>query len=354
MNSPGFGIQDARRADDARRSGLRRLHRWTRRAGPRPKPSIFWRLFLGNALIALLAWCFLAFTPASIQPPVELWDGVFSVGGLAVVLAVNLLLVRQAMMPLARLRSLMRRVDPLRPGPRIPVYGNDAETVELTQAFNDMLDRLETERRQSAARRVEDQEEERRRVARELHDEVGQRLTGLLLQLEHAARLAPPTTTPQLIEAREAARESVDEVRRIARRLRPEALEELGLRSALTALAERTAASSGVRVVRKLDGQLPPLPRETELTVYRIAQEALTNAIRHARATTISLRLEREDQATVLRVVDDGVGLDGSREGAGLLGMRERALLIGGELLVGECPGGGVEIRLAVPLSAGR
>jgi two-component system sensor histidine kinase UhpB len=275
------------------------------------------------------------------------------VGGLALVLAVNLLLVRQAMMPLARLRYLMRRVDLLRPGPRIPVYGNDAETIELTEAFNEMLDRLETERRQSAARRVEGQEEERRRVARELHDGVGQRLTGLLLQLEHAARQAPPTTGPELVEAREAARESVEEVRRIAHRLRPEALEELGLRSALVALAKRTAASSGVPVVRDLEARLPELPRETELTVYRIAQEGLTNAVRHAHASRIELRLNRQEGATVLRILDDGVGLDGSREGAGLLGMRERALLAGGELSVGARPGGGVELRFAVPTPGG-
>jgi len=140
----------------------------------------------------------------------------------------------------------MRRVGPLRPGRRIPVYGQEVEIVELTRAFNEMLDRLEAERQDSASRSIRAQESERRRVARELHDEVGQSLTAVVLQIDRLSRLVDGEMQTELAETREQARSSLEDVRDIARRLRPEALDDLGLANALASLANRLSESSGM------------------------------------------------------------------------------------------------------------
>ena len=313
--------------------------------------SLFWRIFIPNAAVLMIAWAGLAFTPAKLaSPTVAPVEFALGLVGLVVIFVVNVLVLRRALLPLGRLRGLMRTADPLRPGRRIPVYKDTAEVVELTEAFNDMLARLERERRVSASRALEAQESERLRLARELHDEIGQVLTAHLLELENVARDAPPGVAAEIEQARESARSSLEELRRIARRLRPEALDDLGLRSALTNLTERVSGQARIDVVRHIEPSLPSLAPEEELAIYRIAQEALTNALRHAEAATIELRLERLDGQLVLRVLDDGVGLEDVEEGAGLTGMRERALMIGADLAVDAAAGGGVEVRLTLPL----
>jgi two-component system sensor histidine kinase UhpB len=242
----------------------------------------------------------------------------------------------------------MRTADPLRPGRRIPVLGDSAEVVELAEAFNEMLVRLERERRESSSRVLEALESERLRLARELHDEIGQELTALLLELENASRDMPPESAAAVNAARESARHALEEVRRVARQLRPEALDDLGLRSALTTLADRMSASSGIEIVREIEADLPLLAPEEELAVYRIAQEALTNSARHSGARRIELRLERQSDSLVLTVRDDGSGPGATGEGAGLTGMRERALMIGADLFIGVGDDAGFEVRLTV------
>ena len=165
--------------------------------------------------------------------------------------------------------------------------------VALAQTFNDMLDRLESERRESARQALLVQEAERRRIARELHDEVGQTLTGVILQIEGLAASIPDELRGQLDELRETARLGTEEVRRIARRLRPDALEELGLQSALAALASSFEQQARLPVLRRLEQAVTVSPEE-ELVIYRVAQEALTNVARHAGATTVELRVERD------------------------------------------------------------
>ena len=194
------------------------------------------------------------------------------------------------------------------------------------------------------------QEAERRRIARELHDEVGQTLTGVMLQVEGLAATIPAELREQLDELRETARLGTEEVRRIARRLRPEALEDLGLQSALAALATAFGDQARVVVQRRLQ-PAPALTAEHELVVYRVAQEALTNVARHADATTVDLRLEHDDDATVLTVADDGRGLaPGSLPSAhGIRGMRERAMLIGAGLTITSPPAGGTQVQLTIP-----
>jgi two-component system sensor histidine kinase UhpB len=224
-------------------------------------------------------------------------------------------------------------VDPLRPGRRAPSGPADSDVAELTSAFNEMIDRLETERRESARRALAAQEGERVRVARELHDEVGQRLTAVMLQLEHV---------PQ---AREEVRAALEEVREIGSRLRPEALDDLGLAAALRSLVSAMEQRTALHVLR--DIHVPgPLSAEQELVAYRIAQEALTNAARHAGAAEIRIELRARGSCTLLAVEDGGAGLDGSPEGTGIRGMRERALLVGGELRLTSRAGGGTRVQL--------
>jgi two-component system, NarL family, sensor histidine kinase UhpB len=313
---------------------------------------LFWRVFGSNGAVLALAFLGLVFAPVTVSVPPTATELVVLVAGLVCLAALDLALLRPAFRPLNELVETMRRHDPLSPGKRVRVDGGPA-IVALAQTFNEMLDRLESERRDSARRALLVQEGERRRIARELHDEVGQTLTGVMLQVEGLAGTIPDELREQLDELRETARQGTEEVRRIVRQLRPEALEDLGLQSALAALATAFSEHARIPIERRLEHG-PPLSEEHELVVYRVAQEALTNVARHADATAVELRLERIDERVILTVRDDGRGLpsDVSRSSHGILGMRERAMLIGAQFSITTPRGGGTEVRLSVPLHA--
>jgi two-component system sensor histidine kinase UhpB len=307
--------------------------------------SLFWRVFGLNAAVFVVGTLALVLSPATVSFPVELTESIVLVLGLGALLLLNLVLLRLSLAPLNKLTSLMHRIDPLRPGRRVEVSG-PGEVRELGRVFNEMLERLELERRESARRALAAQEGERKRVAQELHDEVGQTLTAVLLQLTDLAERVPPDLREEIVHAQEAARGSLEDVRRVARQLRPEALDDLGLASALASLARRFAAQTGVRVERRIARDLPGLTPDQELVLYRVAQESLTNVARHAHASRIELHVEQHGDGVRLRVLDDGSGLDGAEAGHGITGMRERALLVGGELRVADRRAGGVEVRL--------
>jgi two-component system sensor histidine kinase UhpB len=310
---------------------------------------LFWRIFAVNggllALIALL----LILTPVTIHAPPKPTEVVIILVGLALTMAANAVLLRNAIGPLERLARRMDTVDLLRPGQRLQV-GRADEVGRVMGAFNRMLDRLESERRQSARRVLAAQEAERVGIARDLHDEVGQLLTGVLLQLDAIGEAAPGHRS-EVGEAKDTVRRALNEVRRISDELRPEMLEHLGLVSALTELTTTFDRISGIRVERDFDPSLPKLRPETELAVYRIAQESLTNVARHSRANRVTIALEGGANRVVLRVADDGQGFEGSvpEEHGGLRSMRERALLVDGALAIRERVSGGVEVRVEVP-----
>jgi two-component system, NarL family, sensor histidine kinase UhpB len=312
---------------------------------------LLWRILTVNAAVITGAVAVLAFSPAQIPEPVNLRSSLVVLGGLALVLAANLFLLQRAVAPLRRLTELMRRVDPLRPGERIPASGGASDVAELTRAFNEMLERLETERRESTSRTLAAQETERLRLARELHDEIGQRLTAALLQLSRLANEAPGELRDSVEEVTETARLALQEVRTIAAQLRPVALDDLGLVSALGVLTEQVSEQAETQVDARLPRGLPELDEEAELVVYRVAQEALTNAVRHSDAERIELALEHADGRVRLVVRDDGRGLGGSEPGNGVKGMRERALLVGGRLALRSRAGGGAEVRLELPVT---
>jgi two-component system sensor histidine kinase UhpB len=313
---------------------------------------LFWRVFATNAAAMLLAFAGLVFAPVTVSVPIGADELAVLAIGLVVLLVLNLLLLRSAFRPLDELAEAMRRHDPLSPGARVPVDG-EPDVAALAQAFNEMLDRLEFERRDSARQSLRVLEGERSRIARELHDEVGQTLTGVMLQVEGLAPKVPAGLREQLEELRETARSGTEDVRRIARQLRPEALEDLGLQSALAALATAFSEQAHVTVERRLEPSLP-LSREEELVVYRVAQEALTNVARHAHATRVELQLEQNGTRTTLKIRDDGVGLSPGAlpSSHGIRGMRERAMLLGAELVINSERGRGTEISLSIPIES--
>jgi two-component system sensor histidine kinase UhpB len=315
---------------------------------PPTRLPLYWRVFALNAALLTVIAVLLIVTPVTISFPIGLTEAIIVVIGLLVTIVVNGVLLRRAFAPLGHLAKRMEMVDLLRPGQRLRVLRHD-EVGRVVVAFNRMLDRLEQERQESARRVLAAQEAERVGIARDLHDEVGQVLTGVLLQLNSIAETAPEHRA-DLDEARQSVRGALDEVRRISSELRPEMLEHLGLVSALTELATTFARVAGVRVERDFATSLPKLAPEVELAVYRIAQESLTNIVRHAEASRVTIRLDSSHDSVVLRVVDDGRGFGGDPvEHGGLRSMRERALLVGGALAIKDAPEGGVEIRLEVP-----
>jgi two-component system, NarL family, sensor histidine kinase UhpB len=320
--------------------------------------SLFWRVFLANAAVVTAGGLALALTPVSVSERITLAQAIDLAIGVTALLIVNLMLLRPLLRPIARLVRTMRGVDLLRTGARVPVE-SPAEIGELELAFNEMLDRLEDERRQAGARALRAQEAERRRIARGLHDEVGQTMTGVLFQLKRLAEGARPEQRDQLAEAQRYVRASLEEVRRIAQELLPEMLEHLGLASSLKALATGFTERTGIAVKVDVAGDLPPLDSEAELVVYRIAQESLTNVARHADASSVVLSLapgqaNGRARSVVLRVADDGRGFrESTVESGGLRGIRERALIVDAALAIKPGRDGGVEVRLEVPAGRG-
>ena len=309
---------------------------------------LFWRVFAVNGGVLVAIAVLLVVTPVTISAPITLAEALIIIIGLAITLGLNIVFLKPVVAPLEELAGRMDAVDLLRPGQRLDVRRDD-EAGRVVRAFNQMLERLEREREQSGRRVLAAQEAERIGIARDLHDEVGQVLTGVLLHLNSIADAAP-AQRDEIDAAKQAVRLALEEVRRISSELRPEMLEHLGLVSALTELSTTFARVSGLRVVRHFEGALPKLSAEAELAVYRIAQEGLTNIARHAEATEVTITLERGRDSLVLRVSDDGRGFDGPpQEHGGLRSMRERALLIDGALAVRGGRAGGVELRLEVP-----
>jgi two-component system sensor histidine kinase UhpB len=319
--------------------------------------SLFRRVVVINAGVLASAAILLAVSPATVSPSLQLAEAVVLAIGTVLMISVNLVLMRRVFGPLEQLTSVMRRVDPQSPGKRLRLERADAEVADLRDSFNAMLDRLEAERLHSGRRALAAQEAERRRLARELHDEIGQALTGVVLQLEALQRRAPEALQAAIVEAQQTARDGVEDMREIARGLRPQALDEFGLRSALVSLTSQVSDRAGLIVRPRLAEHLPPLTPEHELAIYRVAQESLTNAARHADARHVDLSLDVVDGSDVeLRVRDDGRGITPEQAigGSGLAGMRERALLVGGQLAIANIRPGGTEVTLRVSAGGGR
>ena len=317
------------------------------------------RTLLTQVLVANLLLICASVAVASIvaEPDLEIGEpGGWLVLGAAVLVTVvvNVVLLQRRFAPLERLIDEMERADLSRPRANLgDATDGRAETEEVARlevAFRRMLERLEAERRRSASAALDAQEDERARVARDLHDEVNQSLTGLLLHLEAARRTAPPQLVAELIETKALASRAMEELLSVARDLRPTALDDLGLSAALAAHVADLQGRTGIETSFDSAGDVAGLGDEAQLVVYRVAQEALSNAARHSGAKHIRVSLRRVAQWTELTVSDDGRGFtfDEAEDGLGIAGMRERALLVGGEVEVQSRPGTGATVRLRI------
>ena len=277
----------------------------------------------------------------------------------AIGLATSLVVERRRRAPLEKLIEDMEKVDLSRPGPVLPRsidgVGETEEVARIELAFLRMMHRLEAERRRAGSAALAAQEQERARVARDLHDEVNQSLTGLLLRLEAAREAAPPELEPELAETKALANQAMRELLSLARQLRPTALDDLGLVAAIGGQVEQISRPE-IEAELTTQGDFSDIDDDVQLVVYRVAQEALSNAVRHSGAKQIEVRLSRSECEVGLEVSDDGRGFafEESERGLGIGGMRERALLIGGELTIESRPERGTTVRLAVPGESGR
>lgn len=307
--------------------------------------SLLWRVALVNAAVFSAAILTLALSPATVSQPIAGDEAIVLAAGTVLVVLANLLALRGAFAPLVRLASKMATIDPLAPGVRVPEPSAHREIVAVARAFNQMAERLEHERRDSARRALHAEEAERLRIAQDLHDQIGQSLTFLLIQLSRAR------SREEVIEAQETARAILEDARAISQRLRPESLDDLGIVVALESLAARVREAGAVEVVTELDRDLPELPEDAQLALVRVAQEALTNVLRHARATTAVVSLRATEAGLRLEVDDDGLGLRTEvGDGDGIRGMRERALSIGASLAVTDRACGGTRVALELEL----
>lgn len=322
-----------------------------------PTTSLYVTVCVLNGVVLLVGALALLLLPVTVSDRFVLAEALLVLGGLVVLLAVEAVLLRRALAPVDRVIRQMGTVRLGGSGEQVAVTGS-GPGAQLARSCAAMLDRLEAERRAGSARVLAAQEAERRRIAQELHDQVGQSLTVVLLGLKQLEGRAPADLREELALVRESARAGLDDVRRVARELRPGVLDDLGLHAALAALATDVSAGGGPVVRRTFGPGLPPLSPEAETVVYRVAQEALTNVLRHARASRVELSLLRFGREVVLEVRDDGVGLraeeDGAGragvEGAGLEGMRDRAALVGASVAVVGAPGHGTVVTLRVPV----
>lgn len=286
-----------------------------------------------------------------------IWLAALILAAIGLTALLNVLLLRRRFSPLEELIDEMEKADLSQPGANLPAWidgrADSKEVERLELAFLRMMRRLEAERHRSANAALSAQEEERARVARDLHDQVNQSLTGVLLRLEALRAEAPPDLGSEIESTKELAHRAMDELLAVARQLRPTALDDLGLKAAIAGLAGQLERP-GVSVTFSAEGDSAGLDPDVQLVIYRVSQEALGNAIRHSGADRIAVRLLIDTRRASLEVSDNGSGFtfEQSTTGLGLGGMRERALLVGGELSTESRPGHGTTVRLTVPARA--
>jgi signal transduction histidine kinase len=279
---------------------------------------------------------------------------------LGVSLVVNLGLVYVALRPLSDLELTAARVSAGDLEARVaPSPLADRDMARVGTTLNTLLDNLTADRarvRRLAAQVINAQDEERARVARELHDSTAQMLAAVMLQLGVAAREnESPEVDERIATVREMVAEALEEVRTLSHTIHPRVLDDLGLAAALSWLARQTREQEALDAEAFADDGAP-IPRLAATVLYRVAQESLRNAARHAQAHRVELWLRRTATTATLEVVDDGRGFDvrraeERRPGMGLFSMRERVGLANGSLTVESAPGRGTRVVATVPLS---
>jgi two-component system, NarL family, sensor histidine kinase UhpB len=279
----------------------------------------------------------------------------FGLLAMAIMLALvaNIMMVRRRFSPL---EELIDRLEAIDPADVTSFEQPDAEEMEevhrLSLTFKRLLERVEAERRRSGRLVLRAQEEERKRVARDLHDEVNQALTAILLRLQALTHDAQsPELADELVELKRLVNQAMEELLQLARQLRPSALDDHGLMPALEGQVRRFGDQHGIEARLRTEGSAERLGDDQQLVVYRVAQEALANVARHSKASHVDVDLVARGAAVDLIVRDDGVGFhsSGRPTGLGLNGMAERARLVGGELKIRSELGEGTTVTLRVP-----
>src|SRR3954464_14171945 len=270
-------------------------------------------------------------------------------------LIVNMILLRRRFSPLESLIARLEEIDPAQPTAQFVLPRTTVEEVErLAIAFRRLLRRIEDERRRSGRLVLRAQEEERRRLARDLHDEVNQALTAILLRLQALSAAAPPELDNEISELKTLVNQAMEELLRLARQLRPAALDDLGLVAAIEGQLARYSEQTGIQAVLHHEGAPQAITEEQQTVIYRVVQEALSNTAQHSGATFVDFELRVfPSHGVELRVRDNGRGFEPGAQpegqGIGLAGMAERARLVGGELTVNSAPGAGTRVRLYIP-----
>jgi two-component system sensor histidine kinase UhpB len=271
---------------------------------------------------------------------------------IVLVLLVNMLMLRRRFSPLDRLIERVEAIDPADPAAFEAPEDHEAvqEIDRLAASFRRMLGRIDAERKRSGRAVLRAQEEERRRLARDLHDEVNQALTAILLRLE-ALSHAAPDVSDEVSELKKLVNQAMAELLHLARQLRPTALDDHGLVPAIESQLRRFSAQTGVHAELHTTGDATGLDSDQEIVIYRVAQEALSNVAQHASAQRVELGLSANGHGVELTVRDDGRGFDTrvDTDSLGLSGMSERARLLGGRLAVESNPGSGTALTLQVP-----
>ena len=276
------------------------------------------------------------------------WQFLILAMAIVLTLLVNFLMLRRRFSPLERLIERIEAIDPARPSDFEAPDDAVEEIDRLAVSFQRLLQRIEEERRRAGRLVLRAQEEERKRVARDLHDEVNQALTAILLRLEALSQTAPPELADELAETKRLANQAMGELLQLARQLRPTALDDHGLVPAVEAQVKQFMSQTGIAARLDAHGDLSHIGDDQQLAIYRVTQEALTNIARHSGAQEVDVELAAENGHVELRVQDDGAGFEPSAidRGLGLDGMAERARLVGGQLRIDSRPGGGTAVSL--------
>lgn len=305
-------------------------------------------------VLLVVATLFAASAAANLNLKVagQRWDFLLLAMTIILVLLINIMMLRRRFSPLERLIERVEALDPAHPAAFEAPDEHDAveEIDRLAASFRRLLRRIEAERSRSGRLVLRAQEEERGRLARDLHDEVNQALTAILLRLEALSQAAPAELRAELGELKRLVNQAMGELLGLARQLRPTALDDHGLVSAIESQVRRFSSQTGIEAAITSAGEVSELPEDEQVAVFRVAQEALANVARHSDASHVEVILEGDADGVALRVSDDGRGFDPRLPagGLGLEGMAERARLVGGRLTIDSAPGAGTQLQLRV------
>jgi two-component system sensor histidine kinase UhpB len=346
--------------DNGRQSGLRLFR-------PLLALPVFYKVLIANSLIIFAGatggtWLAINLGHSPYATPMSL--ALFVTSGWLISIALNFVVLQFAFHPLISLGKIMDRVQAGERTLRAPLTGTDPQADQLARTFNTMLEAIDESSRQRASLIINAQEEERKRIARELHDETSQVLTSLLISLAVLEESIQVEESRQRIaDTRALAHQTLRAIRSLSIDLRPSALDDLGLLPALRWYVKEYQQKCAIEIEFHAQGFKDRLPAEMETALYRIIQECLTNTARHSHARKIAITLQEQNAAVSGTIIDDGDGFDyeallkipiqerSMGRGLGLTGMRERAILLNGELEIQTAPGNGTRVDIHMPLN---